>query len=289
MNLKNKLASGKGAIILEVSPPKGVTTSRIIDEIAPLIPYTDAFSIPENPRGRARMDPLAFGHIVREQTQKEVVLHITCRDKNIIALQSELLGAYALGMRNLLLLTGDPPSPGDYPSAKAVFDVTSEGLISIANRMREGTDLSGRELGEKLDFFIGAGFNPCTRDENEIQKTLRKISLGVDFLVSQPIFSLQRWDEFTSKLPKGVFLIGGVWILKSLRMANFLNNEVPGVFVPEEVMERMEKASDERAEGIRIAKEIALALLKRGMGIMLMTGNDFQIAKEFFEAINEGV
>ena len=249
MSLKDKLSSRKGALILEVSPPKGVNIEEIIEGLKPLLERLDAISIPENPRGRARMDPLAFGHILRVSTGKDVILHITCRDKNIIALQSELLGAYALGMKNFLLLTGDPPSLGDYPSAKAVFDVTSEGLISIANRMSEGFDLSGRELGEKMDLFIGAGFNPFSEDEKEKEKTLRKISLGVDFLVSQPIFSLEKFQYFTAILPSNIYLIGGIWILKSVKIANFLRNEVPGIFVPDDVIERMSKRKNREKKG----------------------------------------
>ena len=287
MSLKDKLSSSSGAMILEVSPPKGLNIEEIIAELKPLLERLDAISIPENPRGRARMDPLAFGHILQEKTGEEVILHITCRDKNIIALQSELLGAYALGMKNLLLLTGDPPSLGDYPSAKAVFDVTSEGLISIANRMREGFDLSGRELGKRLDLFLGAGFNPFSEDEKEKVKTLRKISLGVDFLVSQPIFSLEKFQDFIRGLPSNVFLIGGIWILKSARVANFLRNEVPGVLVPDDVIERMSKAQNEREEGIKIACETAEHLLKEGKGVMLMTGNDFSLARDFLEELNE--
>jgi 5,10-methylenetetrahydrofolate reductase len=287
MSLRNKLSSCKGTLILEVSPPKGVNIEEIIEGLKPLLERLDAISIPENPRGRARMDPLAFGHILQERTGKEVILHITCRDKNIIALQSELLGAYALGMKNFLLLTGDPPSLGDYPSAKAVYDVTSEGLISIANRMREGFDLSGRELGEKLDLFLGAAFNPFSDAEKEMEKTLRKISLGVDFLVSQPIFSLERFREFTSQLPSNIHLIGGIWILKSFKLANFLRNEVPGVFVPDDVMERMAKAEEQRKEGIKISCEAAIQLLKEGKGVMLMTGNDFSLAMDFLEVLNE--
>jgi homocysteine S-methyltransferase len=287
MNLRDKLSNSNGALILEVSPPKGVNVEEIIEGLKPLLERLDAISIPENPRGRVRMDPLAFGHILLESTGKDVILHITCRDKNIIALQSELLGAYALGIKNFLLLTGDPPSLGDYPSAKAVYDVTSEGLISIANRMREGFDLSGRELGEKLDLFIGAGFNPFSDDEKEMEKTMRKISLGVDFLVSQPIFSLEKFREFTSQLPSNIYLIGGIWILKSFRIANFLRNEVPGVFVPDDVMERMSRAEGQREEGIKIASEIAEELLREGKGVMLMTGNDFSLARDFLEVLNE--
>lgn len=286
MTLREKLKAGKKTIVLEVSPPKGVDVEPIVEGIMQIGEMVDAISVPENPRGRARMDPLAFGHILKEKTGKEVLLHITCRDKNIIALQSELLGAYALGIKNLLLLTGDPPSQGDYPSAKAVFDVTSEGLIALANKMRDGMDLSGREIGRKLDFFLGAGFNPFAEDpEREKERTKRKISLGVDFLVSQPIFSLERWNEFIGGMEGDVYFIGGVWVLKSLKIANFLRYEVPGIFVPSDIIERMENAKDERSEGIKIAEEIALALLEQGQAILLMTGNDLTLAKQLLEGI----
>lgn len=286
MTLREKLKAGKKTILLEVSPPKGVEVEPIVEGIMQIGEMVDAISVPENPRGRARMDPLAFGHILKEKTGKEVLLHITCRDKNIIALQSELLGAYALGIKNLLLLTGDPPSQGDYPSAKAVFDVTSEGLIALANKMRDGMDLSGREIGRKLDFFLGAGFNPFAEDpEREKERTKRKISLGVDFLVSQPIFSLERWNEFIAGMEGDVYFIGGVWVLKSLKIANFLRYEVPGIFVPNDIIERMENAKDERSEGMKIAEEIALALLEQGQAILLMTGNDLTLAKQLLEGI----
>lgn len=286
MTLRERLKAGQRTLILEVSPPRGVDIEATLQGLMNLKDNIDAISIPENPRGRARMDPLAFGHILKEETGKEVILHITCRDKNIIALQSELLGAYALGIKNLLLLTGDPPSIGDYPSAKAVFEVTSEGLIAIANRLREGIDLSGREVGEKLDFFIGAGFNPFGENrEKELERALRKISLGADFLVSQPIFSLSAWDEFIKSLKTKTYFIGGVWVLKNLKIAYFLRYEVPGVFVPDDVIERMKETSDERREGIKIAGEITRGLLERGQGTLLMTGNDFSLAQELLEEI----
>lgn len=286
MILRERLKTGKRTLILEVSPPRGLDMKQILEGLAPVYEMVDAISVPENPRGRVRMDPLAFGHIVGEKTGKDILLHITCRDKNIIALQSELLGAYALGIKNLLLLTGDPPSQGDYPSAKAVFELTSEGLIALANKMREGMDLSGREIGRKLDFFLGAGFNPFTDElQREVQRTLRKISLGVDFLVSQPIFSLDKWDEFLRFIRGYVYFIGGVWVLKNLKMANFLRNEVPGVSVPDGIIERMEKADDERKEGIKIAREIIQSLLERGQAVLLMTGNDLILAKQVLEGI----
>lgn len=286
MTLRERLESGEKVLILEVSPPRGVGVEQLLEGLAPLLAMIDAISVPENPRGRARMDPLAFGHILGEKTGKDILLHITCRDKNIIALQSELLGAYALGIKNLLLLTGDPPSQGDYPSAKAVFDVTSEGLIALANTMREGVDLSGREIGKKLDFFLGAGFNPFSEDKTkEMERTIKKIFLGVDFLVSQPVFALDRWDEFVNALKKEVYIIGGVWVLKSLKMANFLRYEVPGVFIPDEVMERMDRASDEKGEGVNIAREIVNALFERKQAILLMTGNDFTLAEQLLEGL----
>ncbi len=286
MTLRERFKERKQTLILEVSPPKGVDIEQILEGLAPLGEMVDAISVPENPRGRARMDSLAFGHIVGEKTGKEIILHITCRDKNIVALQSELLGAYALGIKNLLLLTGDPPSQGDYPSAKAVFDVTSEGLIALANKIREGVDLSGREIGKKLDFFLGAGFNPFVEDrEGEIERVMRKISLGVDFLVSQPIFSLDKWDEFVKNIKQLAYLVGGVWVLKNSRVANFLRYEVPGVFVPDDIIERMEKAQDERGEGIKIAREILIELLAREQPVLLMTGNDFSLARQLLEGM----
>lgn len=137
-----------------------------------------------------------------------------------------------------------------------------------------------------MDFFLGAGFNPFAEDpEREKERTKRKISLGVDFLVSQPIFSLERWNEFIAGMEGDVYFIGGVWVLKSLKIANFLRYEVPGIFVPDDIIERMENAKDERSEGMKIAEEIALALLEQGQAILLMTGNDLTLAKQLLEDI----
>lgn len=286
MSLKEKILHKKGPIILEVSPPRGLELEQILESLTPLIPFLDAFSVTDNPRGRARMSALAFAHILAERTSKEVVLHITCRDRNILALQADLLGAYALGIKNFLLLTGDPPSSGDYPSAKAVFDVTSEGLVSIANRLRRGVDLSGRDIGEKPDFLIGVAVDPFSQDRRrEIERLKRKISLGADYAISQPVFSLSPWQEFLEEIPSDFPVIGGIWIMKSKRMAHFLQNEVPGISIPVEVMRRMEESENEREEGVKIGTEISKALLKEGHGIALMVGNDFSLAQGVLERL----
>jgi len=200
-------------------------------------------------------------------------VHYACRDRNLLGMLSDLLGAAAAGLRNLLLVTGDPPKMGPYPDATAVFDIDSIGLTNLVSRLNRGLDPGGNALGEPTRFVIGVGVNPAAPDlDRELRRFAWKIEAGAEYAVTQPVFDLDQLDRFLKlvehfRLP----IIGGIWPLVSLRNAEFLANEVPGVTVPQEVLDRMRRASAEGkdaalAEGVSIAREMLAAVRDRLAG-----------------------
>ena len=218
-------------------------------------------NLPDGPRASARVSVLITALEIERNAGIETVLHICCRDKNLIGIQAELLGAQAAGLRNLLLITGDPPKVGNYPDVTGVFDVDSIGLISLASRLNKGIDLGGNELPSPTSFVIGAGANPLSTGlEREIERAYEKVEAGADFFITQPVFDPEQLLYFIEKIKKTkIPVIAGIWPLASYRNALFLNNEVPGVSIPEKIMKRMEKAeTKEEASrtGILIAREI---------------------------------
>ncbi len=220
-----------------------------------------AINIPDGPRASSRISALLTSIEIQRSTGIEAIPHICCRDKNLIGLQSELLSAQAAGLHNVLIITGDPPKTGNFPDVTGVFDVDSIGLISLASGLNRGIDLAGNILPEPTSLVIGAGANPAAQViEKEIERTFQKAEAGADFFITQPVFDVQQLMDFLEKIkPAGVPVIAGVWPLASYRNALFLNNEVPGVTIPDQILKRMEKHTDKesaREEGILIAKAI---------------------------------
>jgi len=207
------------------------------------------------------MSSLATAVIIQRQVGIEALMHFACRDRNLLGIQSDLLGAAGLGLQNVLAITGDPPKLGPYPNATAVFDVDAIGLVNILSQLNRGLDLGGSDIGVPTQFSIGVGANPVAVDLDREQKRFRyKVEAGAEWAITQPIFdpdALFRFLEFA--LPFGIPVIAGIWPLKSLRNAEFMANEVPGVSVPPEVLARMARrtsAEDQLKEGIAIAREI---------------------------------
>lgn len=260
-------------ITVEINPPKGVDLTRVKEGVRSLKEaQIDAVNISDSPMARVRISPIALAHILKEELGVESIVHFTCRDRNFISLQSELLGAAALGVQNILALTGDPPSVGDHPFARPVFDVNSEGLVQILTRLNQGTDFAGNPLGRATSFTIGVALDPSAPNlDVEMERLQRKIDYGAHFILTQPIYDpevLERFlDRFPGDLPP---VIGGILPLRSARHAEFLHHEVPGITIPEHYRLRMAQASDPRAEGIAIACEITNRIRNLVSGIYFM-------------------
>jgi homocysteine S-methyltransferase len=259
--LGRKLASGSFVAFVEILPPRGVDATKEI-EGAKLCKAAgiDCINVPDGPRASARMSAPVTCQLIQQQAGIEAVLHFCCRDRNILSIQSELLGAHAVGVRNLICITGDPPRTGAYPDATAVFDVDAIGLIRIASHLNSGLDLGGNPMGSQTGLLIGAGANPgAINMDEELRRFEKKVEAGAEYIVTQPVFDMELLEAFLQrteqyKLP----VIAGIWPLTSIRNAEFMVHELR-VPVPEEFMERMrrvESAEAARAEGVAIAQEM---------------------------------
>lgn len=258
-----KLAAGQLLTTVEIVPPRGIDPARMLDGVRLLHRAgIDAVNIPDGPRAQMRMSALATAVLIERATGMETVVHYCCRDRNLLGMLSDLLGAHALGLRNLLLITGDPPKMGPYPDATAVFDIDSIGLTNLVARLNRGLDPGGNPIGNATAFTIGVGVNPCAIDrDHELNRFFWKADAGAEYAITQPVFDpdalldfLEAADRRGIRLP----IIAGIWPLVSLRNAEFLANEVPGVTVPPHVVERMRRAS-ERGRDHALAEGVALA------------------------------
>ena len=260
-------------ISVEVDPPKGLDATKDLDGARLLKEAgADVIDVGDSPIGRIRMGALAMCYLIQQQVGIETIIHFTTRDRNLMGVQADLIGAHALGVRNILALTGEPPR-GDYPNVTAVFDVDSVGLVRIIRRFNEGQDLSGRSIGRPARFLIG-----CALDMNletldrELPRLERKLEAGADFFMTQPVYEPETLDGFerrVGKLPVPVLL--GILPLQSFRHAEFLHNEVPGITIPKWVRDRMQAAGGEgREEGLRLGRELLGALLGRIDGAYFM-------------------
>lgn len=259
--LSNKLLRKEFAVLVELVSPKGVSPAKEVAKARKLFHFgVDAINIPDGPRASARMSALALAVTIQRDVGIEPVLHFACRDRNVIGMQSDLLGAWALGIRNLIAITGDPPKLGNYPDATAVFDVDAIGLTNLIKRLNHGLDLAGNPIGDPTGFCIGVGFNPGAINlDEELRRLDWKIEAGAEYIVTQPVFDIKILERAMRriehvKLP----LLCGIWPLISYRNAEFMNNEVPGASVPPDIMDRMRKTTTKEEgfdEGVKIAKE----------------------------------
>lgn len=256
-----KLAAKKFIVTAELTPPKGCDADSVIVKAQQLKDIgIDAINIPDGPRASARLSPLALALLIEKKVGIETILHYCCRDRNILGIQSDLLGAYALGLRNVLAITGDPPKVGNYPQATAVFDIDSIGLVNIVNRLNHGRDLGNNLIGRPTGFVCGVGANPGAIDlDLEVRRFEWKVDAGAEYAITQPVFDVDLLERFLEKIKHvRIPIFAGIWPLTGLKNAEFMNNEVPGAAVPEEIMERLRKANSieaQREEGIMIARE----------------------------------
>lgn len=274
--LARRLSNGKFVTFVELLSPMGISAKAEINKAKELYYYgIDVINIPDGPRASARMSALSLAVQIQQQAGIETVLHYTCRDRNVIGIQSDLLGAYSLGIRNILAVTGDPPKIGNYPDATAVYDIDSIGLVNVLNRLNNALDIAGNPIGEPAGFFIGVGANPGALNINEELKRLDwKVKAGAEFIVTQPVFDVEIFKRFFDNIKHyNLPIIAGIWPLASIRNAEFLNNEVPGCKIPDEVLARMRSASDSkeksRKEGIKIAREILDSIFNIISGVQI--------------------
>jgi len=265
-NWGRKLAAGELVTSVEIVPPRGTDPAKMLAGVRLLKRAgIDAVNVPDGPRAQMRMGALATSVLVEQKVGIEAVVHYCCRDRNLLGMLSDLLGAHALGLRNLLLITGDPPKMGPYPEATAVFDIDSIGLTNLVRRLNQGLDPGGNAIGEPTSFVIGVGANPAAMDRDyELNRFYWKVEAGAEFAITQPVFDPDQLLAFIEELKaRGIWIpiVAGIWPLVSARNAEFLANEVPGVVVPPEVVERMRRASEKGKdaaleEGIVIAREM---------------------------------
>jgi methionine synthase I (cobalamin-dependent)/5,10-methylenetetrahydrofolate reductase len=259
--LGRKLASGELVTTVEILPPKGWNPAEMIEQCRTLQEAgVDAVNILDSARAQSRMGVLPAALIVQREVGLEPVFHYTCRDRNMLGMLSDLLGAAAGGLRNVLIVTGDPPAMGPYPDSTAVFDIDSIGLTNLVRRLNQGLDPGGNPLGEPTRFVVGVALNQGADLERELERFAWKVEAGADFAVTQPVFDTEQLERFLDRVRAPIPIIAGIWPLASLRNAEFLANEVPGVQVPQTVIERMRQAQEQgtaaaRAEGIAIAAE----------------------------------
>jgi methionine synthase / methylenetetrahydrofolate reductase(NADPH) len=272
-----KLAAKRFITSVEIVPPRGVDASKMIADVGALHRHgVDAVNVPDGPRAQSRMSALLVSILVQQQVGIEAITHYCCRDRNLLGMLSDLLGASAMGLRNLLLITGDPPKMGPYPDATAVFDIDSIGLTNLVSRLNHGLDPGGNGIGAPTRFAIGVGANPAALDPaEELRRFHWKVEAGAEYAITQPIYDVDQLDRFLRTVAEArVPVIAGIWPLISARNAEFLANEVPGVTVPETVLRRM-RAANERskehalAEGIAIAREVLTAVRPLVQGVQV--------------------
>jgi methionine synthase / methylenetetrahydrofolate reductase(NADPH) len=287
-----KLARGEFVTSVEIVPPKGCDPSKMIEGVRKLKEAgVDAVNVPDGPRAQTRMGALAVSLIIEQQVGLEAVTHYCCRDRNLLGMFSDLLGAAALGLRNFLIITGDPPKMGPYPDATAVFDIDAIGLVNLVNRLNHGIDPGGNSIGKPTEFVIGVGVNPGALDlDHEIRRFEWKVEAGAEYAITQPVFDVKQLKDFLKRIEHcRIPIIPGVWPLTSFRNAEFLNNEVPGVSVPEDVLERMRRAPDGAAglqEGVRIAQEMLAEVRPYVQGVQVSAPfGKIPHALEVFEAL----
>jgi homocysteine S-methyltransferase len=273
-DLGAKLARGEFVTMVEIVPPKGIDVGKEVDGARFLKSVgVDAVNVPDSPRASARMSNQALSLLIQRDVGIDAILHYTCRDRNVLCIQSDLLGAAAVGIKNLICITGDPPKMGNYPDATAVFDVDAIGLVNIVHNLNRGLDLGGNPIGVGTGFVIGVGANPGLTDlDEEIRRFEFKVEAGAEYVVTQPVFDLRLLENFLKRIEHSrIPVVAGIWPLVSVRNAEFMKNELR-VSVPDSILERMARAQTPelaRAEGVAIAREMLIAAKQMAQGAQI--------------------
>jgi len=292
-NLGGKLVRGEFVTMVEIVPPKGMDSRKEIEGGKYLKSVgVDAINIPDSPRASARMSNQALSLLMQKNVDIEAILHYTCRDRNVLGIQSDLLGAAAMGIKNLICITGDPPKMGSYPDATAVFDVDAIGLVNIVHNLNRGVDIGGNPIGTPTQFVIGVGANPGVANlDEEVRRFEYKVEAGAQYAVTQPVFDLSLLEAFLLRIEGcRIPVIAGIWPLVSLRNAEFMRDELK-VSVPNSIMERMAAAAspeEARAEGVAIAREMLLAVRDRLQGAQISAPlGRYSLAVDVLEVLGE--
>jgi methionine synthase I (cobalamin-dependent)/5,10-methylenetetrahydrofolate reductase len=276
---RSKLAAaldeGRFVTFVEMLPPRGLDLSRNLRGALKLkAAGIDAINIPDGPRATARMSPMALALQIERETDIETLMHYCCRDRNLLGMQSDLMGASALGLHNILVVTGDPPKLGDYPDATAVFDIDAIGLMNMVSRLNRGVDVGNNPIGSPTAFCAGVGADPSSIDlDREISRFEWKVDAGADFAITQPVFDVEQFLNFIKRIEHvRIPIIAGIWPLASYRNAEFMNAEIPEIRIPDGILARMKKADSKEAarnEGVAIAQEMLTALLPHIQGVQI--------------------
>jgi homocysteine S-methyltransferase len=288
------IAQGSFVTLVEIVPPRGISCTHEIEGARKLAQLgVHAINVPDSPRASARMSAQSLCIQIQQHTGIETILHYTCRDRNLLSIQSDLLGASSIGLHNILCLTGDPPKLGNYPDATAVFDVDAIGLVNIVRNLNLGVDIGANPIGSATAFVIGVGANPGISDvDEEVRRFEYKCEAGAHYAVTQPVFDMRLLEQFLRrvehcKLP----ILAGIWPLTSVRNAEFMRNELR-VSVPDEIIARMSAASDSsehsRAEGVLIAREMLMEARSMVQGVQVSAPlGKFAAAVDVIEALGE--
>jgi homocysteine S-methyltransferase len=283
-------------VSVELDPPRGLNPEKMMQGARMLRDAgVDAVNVADSPMARVRMSALALCYMVQDRIGLETILHFTTRDRNLMGLQSDLIGAHAMGVRNVLALTGDPPSLGDYPDLTAVYDVDSIGLINVLKAMNAGDDAAGASIGQQASFTIAVACDPTRDDlEHEAERLNRKIVAGGQLIMTQPIYEMDTWRQFVGVYkslygPIGIPVLLGILPLYSHRHAEFLYNEVPGIKPSREIRDRMRAAGSEaRSEGVHIAQELLLEARDEVHGVYIMPSfGRYSMAVEVLDSLSD--
>jgi methionine synthase I (cobalamin-dependent)/5,10-methylenetetrahydrofolate reductase len=288
--LGRKLQAGEFVVTVELDPPRGHTVDKLVQGAKLLRERgVEIVDINDGSLGRVRMSVLPTGLLVREAAGLDINMHFTCRDRNLMGIQADLLGAHALGIRNILAMTGDPPRTGDYVNATAVFDVDAIGLLEIVRRMNQGVDATGNGIGEPTAFCVGAALDPAAPDPaREIERLHRKVEAGAQWIQTQPVYDLEVLERFLARAGGSpVPLLVGLLPLHSFRHAEFLHNEVPGITIPDAVRRRLREAGDGALRaGIEMAQHLVQQIRGRYAGAYLMPSfGRFEVVAEVLDAL----
>ncbi len=284
MSFQEKLRSGRFILTMEVDPPRGADPGATLNQVRRVSGLVDAVNVADSPMANLRMAPIAISYLIQRELGIETIFHLTCRDRNLLGLQAELLGAAALGVRQMLALTGDPPTRGNHPGAKAVFDLEVTGLVKIANLLNSGIDYMGNRLEGRAGFAVGVVCNPCADDlDLELAKLRSKLDAGAHFIQTQPVFDLERLERFIQAAGSlRVPVLWGLLPLTRAKSAVYLRDQAK-MAVPDSVIQRLETGG--AGEGRRIAIEFARALKEKGDGIHIFPYRDMDLAVEILECL----
>ncbi|HYF91795.1 MAG TPA: methylenetetrahydrofolate reductase [Symbiobacteriaceae bacterium] len=275
--LLNRLRQRHFAVTVEIDPPKGASVTKTLEKVRRFADRVDAVNVADCPMANVRMSPITLAHLLQRDVQVEAIFHLTCRDRNVIGLQAELLGAAGLGVRNILALRGDPPTRGDHPGATGVFECDAVGLIKVADTLNRGQTVAGGKLDWGTDFAIGCAANPTAKDlELEISRLEEKQAAGAHFVQTQPVYDPDLVERWLAKIDGRIRIpvLYGILPLKNYEFAVHLNENVPGIVVPDRVVERMRTGGE--GEGLRQTAQFLreIAPLIQGIHIFPMNSSE---------------